>query len=145
MGQRGRKSGSELSVVAGAIIGRPAAPESLSDFATELWNGVIRGEPDGAFKTLSNQRLLTEYCRHVESAEHLGALVREIQDTPREERGPNHINEYGKALKLRDVEVRALANLATKLRITNQSRYTPLSAATASRNASEERPWSAVA
>ncbi len=96
MGQRGRKSGAALSVVAGSIIGRPFAPESLSDFETELCDGIVGGEPADAFKTVSNQRLLVEYCRHVESAEHLASAVRAFQDMPPEDWGPTHIDAYGK-------------------------------------------------
>jgi len=45
---------------------------------------------------------------------------------------------------MRDLENRAAALAATKLRITNQSHYTPMAAATASRNASRSvKPWEA--
>jgi hypothetical protein len=45
-------------------------------------------------------------------------------------------------IKLRDRESKALGDKATKLRLTNQSRYTPGAAATAAKNASEaKKPW----
>jgi hypothetical protein len=38
-------------------------------------------------------------------------------------------------LKMRDMETRAATMLATKLRLTNQARYTPMAAASANNNA----------
>jgi hypothetical protein len=45
-------------------------------------------------------------------------------------------------LKLRDKESRRAADLATKLRLTQQSRYTPQAAATANkRTMNATKPW----
>jgi hypothetical protein len=45
--------------------------------------------------------------------------------------------------KMRDRETKAAADKATKLRLTNQSRYTPQAAGTASKNngAANLKPW----
>ena len=52
------------------------------------------------------------------------------------------VRRYGELLKIRDAECRAAATKATKLRLTNQARYTPQAAATASRNALKTtKPW----
>jgi len=46
-------------------------------------------------------------------------------------------------LKARDRETKTLVSLATRLRLTNQSRYTPGAAASAARNdtGTGRRPW----
>ena len=44
-------------------------------------------------------------------------------------------------LDMRDKESRRMASLATKLRITNQSRYTPQSAATAAKRGGGGKVW----
>jgi hypothetical protein len=47
-----------------------------------------------------------------------------------------------KFMRLRDLESKRVASLATKLRLTQQSRYTPQAAATASNKAeSGKKPW----
>jgi hypothetical protein len=49
---------------------------------------------------------------------------------------------YYSLMKMRDLETRGAASAATKLRLTNQARYTPQAASTASRNAAKGlKPW----
>ena len=49
---------------------------------------------------------------------------------------------YHSLLKMRDLEIRAAVSLATKLRLTNHSRYDAKTAATASKNAAKGfKPW----
>ena len=43
-----------------------------------------------------------------------------------------NVLQYDKLLSMRDRETKAMGSLATKLRLTNQARYTPQAAATAS-------------
>ena len=44
-------------------------------------------------------------------------------------------------LDMRDKEAKRATSIATKLRLTQQSRYTPQAAATADRKVSGARPW----
>lgn len=46
-----------------------------------------------------------------------------------------------KVLRLRDMESKRLSSLATKLRLTNQSRYTPMAAATAAKKGAGGNVW----
>ena len=49
---------------------------------------------------------------------------------------------YHGLLRMRELETRAALSCATKLRLTNQSRYTPQAANTASKNmATAPKPW----
>src|SRR5690606_41718338 len=45
------------------------------------------------------------------------------------------------AIELRDKESRRLTTIGTRLRLTQQSRYTPKSSATAAAKAGNARPW----
>jgi len=138
MGQRGRTSSAALSVVAGTDIdGRPKAPADLTEFQAEVWERTVANESADVFKTAALQQLLKEYCRHVETADRLSKQVdRYTAD------GSNYeLSEIDCLLRMRDRETKALADKATKLRLTNQSRYTPGAAATASKKEAGKKPW----
>lgn len=141
MQQRGRKSSAALSVVAGtAIDGRPPAPSDLTEGQREVWERTVSNEAADVFKTAALQQLLKEYCRHVETAARLSLQVDRATDPGCNE--PLTMQELDQLLRCRDRETKALADKATKLRLTNQSRYTPQAAGTAAKNASAERkPW----
>lgn len=134
----GRTSAAALSVVAGSIDGRPKAPSDLTAFQADVWDRTVAGESADQFRTAALQQLLKEYCRHVETADRLTKQVDRATDV-----GSNmEIDDLDKLLRMRDRETKALADKATKLRLTNQSRYTPGAAGTAAKKGSTERkPW----
>ena len=136
-----RKSSAALSLVVGSIDGRPNAPSDLTDFQREVWDRTVGNEAADVFKTAALQQLLKEYCRHVETADRLSKQV----DLATAE-GSNHsLQDVDVLLRMRDRETKALADKATKLRLTNQSRYTPQAAGTASKNnGGDKKPWQAV-
>jgi hypothetical protein len=132
----GRKSAASLSVVAGTIDGRPKPPSDLTDFQRGVWERTVGSEAADTFRTAALQQLLAEYCRHVE-----GAHWAETQLQAARLEGCD-LDDMTKLTRLRDCETKALADKATKLRLTNQSRYTPQAAGTASKKSSVERkPW----
>lgn len=139
MGQRGRTSSAALSVVAGTDIdGRPKAPDDLTEFQRGVWDRTVANEAAEVFKTAALQQLLKEYCRHVETADRLSKQVDQATCD-----GSNYsLQDIDTLLRMRDRETKALADKATKLRLTNQSRYTPGAAGTAAKNSAKERkPW----
>lgn len=139
MAERGRKSAASLSVVVGSIDGRPQPPTDLTKVQREVWERTVANEAADVFKTAALQQLLKEYCRHVASADKLSKLIDNIERL--DEISPMDAASYEALLKLRDRETKALADKATKLRLTNQSRYTPQSAATAAKKSTERKPW----
>ncbi len=139
MATRGRKSAAALSVVAGKIDGRPKAPEDLTQFQREVWDRTVSNEASGFFKTAALQQLLKEYCRHVESAHKLAGMIQMFEQA--QAMDDEDIAQYERLLKMRDRETKAIGDKATKLRLTNQSRYTPQAAATAAKNASPSKVW----
>lgn len=133
-----RKSAAALSVVVSNIDGRPRAPADLTEFQQGVWDRTVGNEAADVFKTAALQQLLKEYCRHVETADRLSKQV----DLATAD-GSNHsLQDIDILLRMRDRETKALADKATKLRLTNQSRYTPGAAGTAAKNANEaKKPW----
>jgi hypothetical protein len=141
MNQRGRKSSAALSGVASTKIdGRPPAPSDLTARQREIWDRTVSNESAEVFKTAALQQLLKDYCCHVATSEALTKQInRAIED------GSNvEIDDLTKLVRLRDCETKASADKATKLRLTNQSRYTPGAAGTAAKKSSEAKPWQAV-
>lgn len=144
MDQRGRKSSAALSVVASTKIdGRPGAPADLTPFQRDIWDRTVAHEAADTFKTAALQQLLKEYCRHVSSAalltEKIDSFDSQWLDTD------EGLDRYTKLVRTRDCETKALADKATKLRLTNQARYTPQAAATAAKkNGGDRKPWQAA-
>jgi hypothetical protein len=136
----GRKSAASLSVVAGTIDGRPQAPSDLTELQTEIWERTVRAEAADVFKSAALQQLLKEYCRHVASAHKLSGMIDAMER--QEVLSAEDLGDYDKLLNRRDRETKALTDKATKLRLTNQARYTPQAAATAAKKAGEGlKPW----
>ena len=138
MQQRGRKSSAALSVVAGSIDGRPKAPSELTKGQAAIWDATVGNEAVDMFRTAALQQLLTDYCRHRETSERLSVIIDKATvpgaDT-------YTLDELDRLTKMRERETRAAADKATKLRLTNQSRYTPAAAATAQKRVSDVKLW----
>jgi hypothetical protein len=140
MATRGRKSAASLSVVAGSIDGRPQPPGDLTKFQSELWQRTVAGEPLDQFRTATLQQLLKEYVRHCETAHILAGQIADFD--PAWLADEDGLKRYDKLLLMRDRETKAIGDKATKLRLTNQSRYTPQAAATAAKNTGgRAKPW----
>lgn len=143
MGSRGRASTASLSVIAGSIDGRPKAPENLTPGQQQVWDRTVANEGPEVFKTAALQQLLKDYCRHVETADRLTKVIDKLTADESNARSPTSIDHLDKLLRMRDRETKALADKATKLRLTNQSRYTPGAAGTAAKKGATEavKPW----
>jgi hypothetical protein len=140
-----RKSAASLSVIAGSIDRRPEAPAELTGAEAEVWERTVAHEAADVFGTAALQQMLKDYCRHVVAAERLGKVIEgHMAGEPAEGDEAISLKELDCLLKMRDRETKAIADKATKLRLTNQSRYTPKAAATASKKASERKPWQAA-
>lgn len=142
MRTRGRISVAEKTgvVIAGDFGKRPDPPDSLTPRQTEIWREVVASEDVHFFDTGALRGMLADYCRHRESGEKLTAIM---DGYPTEWlRNGEALERYQKLGQARDRETRGALTLATKLRLTNQSRYTPQAAATAARHATKgNKPW----
>lgn len=133
-----RKSAAAQSVVAPAVTGAPIdAPTELSIPERALWQKVVNSKPAEWFGP-DSVPVLKEYVRAAATCDRLDALVSAAFD------GAEGM-DLKTVLGLRDKEAKRCADLATKLRLTQQSRYTPQAAATADKRASGARPWQSAA
>ncbi len=133
-----RKSAASLAVIAGSLDRRPDPPADLTDLEAEVWERTVAHEAADVFGTAALQQMLKDYCRHVIAAERLGLVIEGHMSNPAAEVS---LKDLDCLLKMRDRETKAMADKATKLRLTNQSRYTPKAAATASKNVGANKPW----
>lgn len=142
MATRGRKSAAsaEVSVIDGSFGKRPDPLPELSDEEAAIWRDTVSSEPADFFGTAALRGMLADYCRHRASADKVSEIINVFQaEWLKNEAGAKR---YHGLLKMRDLETRAAADKATKLRLTNQSRYTPQAASTASRSAAKGfKPW----
>lgn len=123
MAQRGRKSASALAVrsAASAIetIPRPDAPYDLTDEESDVWRGVIDSMPADWFSA-STFPLLVQYCRHIVRSHRVAQLVNEAEKSETLD-----VSSYNALLVMQDRESRAIATLATKMRLAQQSTIAP--------------------
>jgi hypothetical protein len=140
MQQRGRKKIADAVVIEGMFGVRSEPPADMPSRQAEIWRETVSTEPVDYFTSAATKALLSDYCGHRESIESVDAVIRKFKaEWLADAEG---IRRYRELLRIRDAETRAAVNLATKLRLTNQSRYQPKAAATAARDAGKGfRPW----
>ena len=139
MGTRGRKSAESLTVVTEAIPVRPDPPDSLTRRQAEVWRAVVATKPADWF-TADSQPLLVAYCKAVENHERIST---EIEKANKAKLSGEKLKEYEKLIVLQEKQARLMATLATKMRLTQMSRYRAETADTAHRRAAKQakRPW----
>jgi len=139
MQKRGRKTKADLAAVVSIPKG-PRAPKELTAGQAAIWDRTVRGEPEDFFATQGVQDLLTDYCRHRFMADEISGIINLFEIEWAKSAGGG--KKLASLLRLREVETRAAANLATKMRLTNQSRYRAETADTKARNKDREpKPW----
>jgi len=142
MAKRGPKSKADLeagNVIVGSFGKRPDPPDELNPRQQEIWRETVASEASDFFSTAALRSLLANYCRHTEAAEGISSVINEFK--PEWLKNSDGSKRYHLLIKMREIEVRASLSCATKLRLTNQSRYTPQAASTAARNAPKAKPW----
>jgi phage terminase small subunit len=140
MPQRGRKSVAALTVVARLTPQRPPPPEHLTEQQAEEWRAIVDRMPSGYFSR-EMFGLLAAYCQHASAARVLTGLI----DSFKVEwlADPDGLARFNQMLAMRERETKSMANLATKLRMTPQSRYLPNTVARkiADVGAGGPKPW----
>ena len=129
-----RKSTASLSVVQVGTRERLAAPDDLTEEQSALWKSVVDSKPIDWFAE-DSAPLLKEYVRAACMADWMEAQVQAAMTG-------DDAALLKSFMQMRDMESKRVASLATKLRLTQQSRYTPGAAATAEKKAGAAgRPW----
>ena len=131
MAQRGRRSAAALTLVTGPVesVPRQRAPAELTDEETEVWNAVVASQPADWFR--KGEPNLVQYCHHVIEARYIAGTIRMIKASISEmsrAEGTSPLAVILSAtktldnwLKMQERESRAIAALATKMRITQQA------------------------
>ena len=136
-----RKSAASLSVVVDHRRELPSPPDSFTEPQALVWRAVVATKPIDWFQA-DCLPILADYCRAVAIDNELASIV---NGYPRERMvDPLCMKEWTDLLKAQREQQKHVAGLATKLRLTPQSRYNALSAATASNKASGARPWAPI-
>lgn len=125
-----RKSAESLAVVPVTDLpSRMNPPEFLPLKEAEVWRAVVATKPLDWFQA-DSAPILTEYCRAVVMCNRLADMI--------EVASPEDLHNL---LIDRDREAKRVAQLAVKMRLTQQSRYTPMASATAAKAPSAGKVW----
>lgn len=134
MGARGPKSSIEkLSVITGGKTKAPKPDPKLTPAQAEHWARISASKPAEYFNS-DDLLLLSELCRALDMCDRLAAAIDTLDIRQQGE-------TLARRLALRDKEVRRVTVLATKLRLTPQSRYDKGAAATFAKRSTGRRPW----
>ncbi|SCX93777.1 hypothetical protein SAMN05216420_101387 [Nitrosospira sp. Nl5] len=113
-------------------------PASLTARQKELWVEIVSAKPADWF-TVDAQALLVGYVKAISSHEIISARVDAL------EAGVFanclDLKDEDKLYAMQERQARLVQSFATKMRLTQQARYTTGSAATASAKAGIARPW----
>jgi hypothetical protein len=138
MKTRGRDSGAALAVVqfqaaAGPVeaVKRPEPPEELSAEQIAEWWAVVNSMPADWFPR-ETHGMLAQYCRHIVASRRVAELIASIEAEKQFD-----LVAYDRALKMQEREGRAMTSLATKMRISQQTRVDK----SKKRGSSTPRPW----
>jgi hypothetical protein len=158
MVKRGPKTNAEFRAEGVLIPGmREPAPADLEPGAAALWDNVIVRLPEDWFTT-ETRPLFKAYCRHSDYADRFAreiiniretitaieALFADAKKTTPEMRQLPKLREHLLDLhRMHGFETDKAASCATKLRLTNQSRYVAHNASAKARNstAAAAPPW----
>jgi hypothetical protein len=123
MRRAGRISAAEAATVVQPDFGgkRPDPPPELTKREQDIWRTTTAAEPAGFFTDGAVLAMLADYCAHRECAEKLTGMIHDFDDEWMKSR--EGLSRYHSLLKMRELETRGAAHLATKLRLTNQSRF----------------------
>jgi hypothetical protein len=143
--QRGRKSLEDnLVVIQGSGGAKPEPPEDLNDRQKQIWRETTACEPADLINTAATRAMLVDYCRHREAGENVSKIIDSFK--PEWIKNEDGAKRYHDLLKMRELETKAAVRVATKLRLTNQSRYRAdgTGVTNTTRNAVQGlRPWEA--
>jgi len=114
MAKRGRKSPEELSVTVN-LPKRAESPDYLKPEAAKVWDRITKCMPVGWFPPETHD-LLADYARHKAFSDLVAERIEEFDVMG------GDAQELNKLSGIANKETDQLKSLATKLRITNQSR-----------------------
>lgn len=122
MRSRGRKPPAELTVVPiGLDTRRPDPPACLGEREAATWRAIVRELP-GGWISAATEPLLVAYCQHNDTGTRLSGMIDRLDFQRCDKR------RLGRLLVMRARETAAASSLATRMRLTQQSRISPRTA-----------------
>lgn len=108
-------------------------PATLTDGEVAIWRAVVASKPSEWFSADSSP-VLEAYCQVVENYRR---TAKALAETP-----PTDLSAYKLLTELATKQTGMIVKLATSMRLTQQSRYTPQAAGTANKKAAvAKKPW----
>jgi hypothetical protein len=145
--QRGKKTAAAIAasmvaptVIEGGFTHKAPPPEGLTEAQAVIWRKIVAGEPADFFGTETTREMLADLCRHRQEVNEFQALLDAFPPEALSE--AKGMRRYEWLVKMRDKASRAAVVMATKLRLTNQSRWRPHAANTmADDQGGDNEPW----
>ena len=106
-------------------------PEALTATQVAIWREITATNPSEWFKA-DCAPILEAYCKAITHYRDMAVRL----DTP-----PEDIKDYLKLAEAVGKQARLMGELASKLRLTPQARFTPGAAATATKKTAATKPW----
>ena len=132
-----KKSAAALSVVA-PEFGRPDPPSDLRPDEAEVWRTVVATKPADWFSR-DTHPLLSAYCRASCSSKAIAKQVDAFD--PEWMESHDGLMRYNRLMAMQHRQAMVMANLATKMRISQQSKYGARAAEAKARPSSAAKPW----
>ena len=129
----------EMSVAPAVELDRRIQPPE--DFLPEhqaIWHSITATKPADWFQA-DCYSILEAYCRHIVSARTIDEKIDQMEQNGFED--AEQFLLYEKLLNMREKQTRTLTSVATKLRLTPQSRYDDRTAATAAQKKNRGKLW----
>jgi hypothetical protein len=136
-----RRSAASMAVVPLMMKPKPEPPVELTEEQAVEWRAVVDRMPADWFAR-ETHALLSQYCRHVVRARRLAGLVDGFK--PEWAVDPEGLARFDKLLAMAARETAALTSVMTRLRLTQQSRYTPSRAGSEAAKPGGRAPWERV-
>lgn len=131
-----KRSAASLSVVPPKPAAVLTPPSTFTARQKELWKEIVLARPASWFDN-SNAPLLVGYVKAIVSHEILSTRSDAIEATLTDA----DLKLLNRVHGMIERQAKLIQTFATKLRLTQQSRYTPAAAATAASKVSSTRPW----
>lgn len=138
MQNRGRKPDGErhLASVTVLPVGPAKAPDTLTAEQGKIWTETVASKPPEWFGR-DSAPILESYCIAIARRRYISARIEHQMSLKQ----PS-ARKCAELLALEVKQTQVIASLATKMRLTQQSRYTPKAAGTASKShPNAKAPW----
>jgi hypothetical protein len=140
MGTRGRTSIAEHSVASNVVrFERPGAPCRLTESQADLWFEVVNRMPADWFSA-ENLPLLEAYVVSVDTHDRIAGQLKEFKNEWLV--NEDGLRRFARLTEIQGRQAKLMKDLATSMRLTQQSSYSHKAAATAKAGSSGSlKPW----